>query len=60
MTRYALGIEYDGSQFCGWQVQSGVETVQEAIERALSSSQPLHSRGDGRANVIPACMRPGK
>jgi tRNA pseudouridine38-40 synthase len=37
MTRYALGIEYDGSQFCGWQVQSGVETVQEAIERALGA-----------------------
>ncbi|MEK9785460.1 MAG: tRNA pseudouridine(38-40) synthase TruA, partial [Gammaproteobacteria bacterium] len=35
MTRYALGVEYNGSRFCGWQVQAGVPTVQEEIERAL-------------------------
>ncbi|MEK9942348.1 MAG: tRNA pseudouridine(38-40) synthase TruA [Gammaproteobacteria bacterium] len=35
MTRYALGVEYNGSRFCGWQVQAGVPTVQEEIERAI-------------------------
>jgi len=36
-TRIALGIEYNGSQFCGWQMQShGTRTVQEKIEQALS------------------------
>ncbi len=34
--RIALGIEYDGSSFCGWQYQDGVETVQNEVEQALS------------------------
>ena len=35
--RIALGIEYDGSQFSGWQTQDhGVRTVQQALEAALS------------------------
>ena len=35
--RIALGVEYDGSQFCGWQMQShGTRTVQDEIEKALS------------------------
>ncbi|HID45834.1 MAG TPA: tRNA pseudouridine(38-40) synthase TruA [Chromatiaceae bacterium] len=36
--RIALGVEYDGSRFCGFQSQkSGVRTVQESLEQALSS-----------------------
>src|SRR3990167_7386576 len=35
--RVALGIEYDGSYFCGFQFQQGVPTVQERLESALSS-----------------------
>ena len=36
-TRIALGVEYDGSGFCGWQMQShGTRTVQHEIEKALS------------------------
>lgn len=35
--RIALGIEYDGSHFCGWQMQRhGTRTVQEVVENALS------------------------
>ncbi len=34
--RIALGIEYDGSQFNGWQTQTGVRTVQSCLEAALS------------------------
>ena len=34
--RYALGIEYDGKNYCGWQRQNNVITVQEKLEQALS------------------------
>ena len=39
--RYALGVEYDGGEFLGWQRLSkpgvpGAETVQQALETALS------------------------
>lgn len=35
--RIALGIEYDGSCFCGWQMQKqGLRTVQGELEKALS------------------------
>ena len=34
--RYALGIEYDGAAFCGWQRQSHAPSVQQSLEKALS------------------------
>jgi tRNA pseudouridine38-40 synthase len=34
--RIALGVEYDGSGFCGWQSQAGGGAVQDALESALS------------------------
>ena len=36
MTRIALGIEYDGSTFCGWQRQSHAPSVQRTLEASLS------------------------
>jgi tRNA pseudouridine38-40 synthase len=35
--RIALGIEYDGSRFLGWQTQTGGGAVQDALEPALSA-----------------------
>ena len=34
--RIALGIEYDGTNYHGWQQQNGVTTVQEKVELAIS------------------------
>lgn len=34
--KVALGIEYDGAAFFGWQRQREVDTVQEQLEKALS------------------------
>jgi len=34
--RLALGVEYDGAQYFGWQRQKEVNTVQEELEKALS------------------------
>ncbi|HUK04204.1 MAG TPA: tRNA pseudouridine(38-40) synthase TruA [Burkholderiales bacterium] len=35
-TRIALGLEYDGSRFLGWQTQPGGGAVQDALEAALA------------------------
>ncbi|MDR1888129.1 MAG: tRNA pseudouridine(38-40) synthase TruA [Zoogloeaceae bacterium] len=35
MTRIALGLEYDGRAFYGWQRQKNLPSVQEALENAL-------------------------
>lgn len=34
--RIALVVEYDGSQYHGWQAQTGLRTVQHVLEQALS------------------------
>jgi tRNA pseudouridine38-40 synthase len=34
--RIALVVEYDGSQYHGWQAQTGLHTVQQSVEQALS------------------------
>lgn len=34
--RIALGVEYDGHPFCGWQSQAEGSTVQDALQYALS------------------------
>lgn len=37
MSRIAIGIEYHGADFSGWQALSGRRTVQAELERALSA-----------------------
>ncbi|HYA21280.1 MAG TPA: tRNA pseudouridine(38-40) synthase TruA [Burkholderiales bacterium] len=36
MARIALGLEYNGAAFCGWQSQPGGGAVQDAVEAALA------------------------
>lgn len=52
--RIALGIEYDGSRFSGWQEQKGdVRTVQGCLEEALSkiADQPIQVVCAGRTDT---------
>lgn len=52
MRRIALGLEYDGRAFCGWQIQPQVETVQSALETALSrmAGHPVRAHAAGRTD----------
>ena len=34
--RYFIRLSYNGTGFCGWQIQPNSITVQESLERALS------------------------
>jgi tRNA pseudouridine38-40 synthase len=52
--RIALGVEYDGSDFAGWQLQEGkVRTVQGNVEYALSqvADHPLRVTCAGRTDA---------
>ena len=35
--RIAIGVEYDGSHFHGWQSQPGLATIQDALQHAVSA-----------------------
>ena len=50
--KIALGVEYDGSGYCGWQLQHGTRTVQEVVEAALSkvADRPLQVVCAGRTD----------
>jgi len=58
MQRIAVGIEYDGSGFSGWQTQSGALSVQAELERALSrvADRPVGVVCAGRTDAgVHAC-----
>jgi len=42
--RIALGLEYDGSGYCGWQSQAGGGAVQDAVELAVSAVADAQTR----------------
>lgn len=51
--RFALGLEYDGAAFRGWQTQSGGHTLQDALEAALTqvAAQPVATVCAGRTDA---------
>ena len=53
MVRIALGLEYDGSGFCGWQTQPAACAVQDVLEAALSgiASTPVKVASAGRTDA---------
>ncbi|MEO5691642.1 MAG: tRNA pseudouridine(38-40) synthase TruA [Usitatibacter sp.] len=51
--RIALGLEYDGSAFCGWQTQPGRCGVQDHLQAALSqlADTPIEVTAAGRTDT---------
>ena len=51
--RYALGVEYDGKNYHGWQRQKNVVSVQQTLEQALSkvADEPIEVVCAGRTDT---------
>lgn len=51
--RFALGLEYDGGPFHGWQSQAGGATVQDALEASLATiaGGPVRTHAAGRTDA---------
>ena len=51
--RLALGLEYDGTAFAGWQTQRSARTVQGTLAEAVSrvANQPVSIAGSGRTDA---------
>lgn len=53
MTRIALGIEYNGKDFLGWQTQPNRKGIQDALENALKiiAQEEIHTITAGRTDT---------
>lgn len=53
MKRVKMTIAYDGTQYCGWQVQPNGITVQEVVNQALSEllKEEIHTIGASRTDA---------
>jgi tRNA pseudouridine38-40 synthase len=53
MPRFAVGLEYDGRAYSGWQFQPGLETVQHVVQQAFSrvADAPVECTCAGRTDA---------
>jgi tRNA pseudouridine38-40 synthase len=53
MSRYFIYMAFDGSAYCGWQIQSNEKTVQQVLTHALSTllKQEISVTGAGRTDT---------
>jgi tRNA pseudouridine38-40 synthase len=53
MTRIAVGIEYDGGAYAGWQQQSQAPSIQQAVQQALAQvcDHPVELTAAGRTDA---------
>lgn len=51
--RFAIGLEYDGSKFLGWQIQRQEPTVQACVEQAVTrvANHPVRVTCSGRTDT---------
>ncbi|MFW2405353.1 MAG: tRNA pseudouridine(38-40) synthase TruA [Gammaproteobacteria bacterium] len=53
MNRLALSVEYDGTSYCGWQIQPHAPSIQQSLNEAISrvADEPVHCVGAGRTDT---------
>jgi len=53
MNRWVMGVEYDGTHFCGWQQQPGLRTVEASLAEAISlvADHPVELVCGGRTDA---------
>lgn len=53
LSRYALLLQYDGTDFNGWQIQSGGRTVQDELEKAIKilAKKDIRVTASGRTDA---------
>lgn len=51
--RLAVGVEYDGARYAGWQAQPGLPTIQDSLQKALSvvADHPVSVTASGRTDA---------
>jgi len=51
--RYILHLSYDGSAFCGWQIQNNAKSVQEELQKGLKTllGEDISITGAGRTDT---------
>ena len=51
--RYSIRLSYDGSAFCGWQIQNNAVSIQETLEKSLSTlcGHEIQVTGAGRTDT---------
>lgn len=52
MTRFKITVAYDGTAYAGWQVQPGLQTVQQTLEEAIRATcgHEVKLHGSGRTD----------
>jgi hypothetical protein len=55
MKTYVLIVQYDGTDYAGFQVQPGQRTIQGELRKALSRLGPNFIRIAGAAELMPEC-----
>lgn len=56
MKRIKLTIAYDGTNYCGWQVQPNGITVEEVVNKALKKLTGEDIQVIGQVGLIQECM----
>ncbi|MBT8444772.1 MAG: tRNA pseudouridine synthase A, partial [Gammaproteobacteria bacterium] len=53
MNRLALSVEYDGTAYCGWQIQPHAPSIQQNLNEAISrvADEPARCVGAGRTDA---------